>query len=420
MAALLGWGLLLLSVPSRVAAARRSRGWAAVTVASVDPASARLPRGHPSRLRWQPAAGALAVVVLVAVAVSQRSGSDEPERGAYSLARPEGVAVDRDQIPAAFADDAWYPTYREELEYAGRWLGLVPVADGVGMADGSTTYVNVEGGRRRSWTPPPCDCARATVWIYGASTVFGLGQRDEHTIASELARLAWDEGISLEVSNRGVPAEQHAREANRLRWDLAHEAAPDLVLFYDGASELVTASWMDEQRLADGSMVQEPLSEGLFAVPSIREAIDAARGASGEPPPLPDGMRVPEPARVGPRSPEAVGELAAARYERARSISSDLAAIHDLDVRWYWQPTRLTRPTVEGEPTTEFDDELRLASEAARRALADEVVDLADVLDEVREPVYSDDVHHNELGARRIAEAIWADIEPAVRARAVR
>jgi lysophospholipase L1-like esterase len=45
-----------------------------------------------------------------------------------------------------------------------------------------------------------------------------------------------------------------------------------------------------------------------------------------------------------------------------------------------------------------------------RDHLADDVIDLVDVFDDSTDPIFTDDVHHNELGARLVAEAIYANI----------
>ena len=52
-------------------------------------------------------------------------------------------------------------------------------------------YVNVEHGVRRSYEPPAGGSGRPRqVYFFGGSAMFGLFQRDEHTIPSEFARLA--------------------------------------------------------------------------------------------------------------------------------------------------------------------------------------------------------------------------------------
>src|SRR5690606_34238078 len=66
-------------------------------------------------------------------------------------------------------------------------------------------YVNGEGWTRRSWSPPPeADVPRPLLSFYGGSTTFGIGQRDDHTVPSEVARLAAAQGYPVEVRNHGM------------------------------------------------------------------------------------------------------------------------------------------------------------------------------------------------------------------------
>ena len=73
--------------------------------------------------------------------------------------------------------------------------------------------------------------------MYGGSTTYGLNQRDDHTIASELARVAHEHGVTIDIDNRGALGHLHWMEAERFAWDLTIEAPPDMVIFYDGVNE---------------------------------------------------------------------------------------------------------------------------------------------------------------------------------------
>jgi hypothetical protein len=372
----------------------------------------------PMRQRpWQQLAAAGAAAVLLIGGIWAVAFRDDPgTRVAYNLSSPEGTPT-ADTIPAAFRDAEWYPKYKEDIEYAYTWTDGFPPVDGMGLTDFLSEHINTEGGVRRSWSAPACECRRVTVWIYGASTVFGLGQRDEYTIPSHLAKAAWEDGLAVDVVNRGVPAEQHWQEANRLRWDLSRaEEPPDVVVFYDGASDTVGASWLNEQRLGDVDTAVQPLTEGFLEDPAIRDVIDEAlRGGGTAPTPAPGGVReVPRPT-VPEMTPEEVGELAARRYERSLRMSRDLTEANRLTTFWFWQPTRLSRPHVPGEPTTDLDDSTRATVERAAQLVPDGVVNLSDVLDDDRRPMFSDDVHHNEEAAEVIGRSIYGHLESTLR-----
>ena len=98
-----------------------------------------------------------------------------------------------------------------------------------------------------------------------------------------------------------------------------------------------------------------------------------------------------------------LGELAVVRYERSRKMSRDTAAANDLPVVWFWQPSRLSRPPVDGEPTVEGEGDLRRFYGGAESNVPSGVVDLTAVFDDVDAPLFTDEVHHNEVGARLVA-----------------
>jgi lysophospholipase L1-like esterase len=77
---------------------------------------------------------------------------------------------------------------------------------------------------------------------------------------------------------------------------------------------------------------------------------------------------------------------------------ADLARRDDVPLHVYWQAQQQPWP------------EDLLAGLPAR------VTDLSGVFDEVEEPIYIDGVHTNELGARLVAEALWADLGDDLRA----
>lgn len=335
----------------------------------------------------------------------------------WSVSASGAGAQSQDQVPAAYADAGWWPGYARDLEYATTWLGLYRVVGTERPVSVRTPGFTMTDGVRHSWSPPECDCRRLRVWVYGSATALGLGQRDGHTVASELARAAWADGVAVDVVNRGVAGDQHWQAANRLGRDLTVSPPPDLVIFYDGVSDVNAARFLDERSLGDVDRAVRPLTEDFLADPELSEVIRSELRGSGEVPPMPEGMSVAEPEPVPAMTPAEVGRLAVRRYERARVMSRDLVDVYGLDAMWVWEPMRLLRPPVEGEPEIEGDGELRTVVRAAQGALADDVVDLGSLLGPELGPVYYDDVHHNEVAARVAAEAIYDLVAPILRER---
>lgn len=314
-------------------------------------------------------------------------------------------------VPAAVKGDMWYPKYREAFNWMMNQLTAFHPLDPLRLADVHSPYINVSGGMRKTWTPPKCACTRLTVWLYGGSTTFGLDQRDEHTIASELARAAAAKGVVLDIKNRGVLGDMNWEEANRFSWDLTVSEPPDLVVFYDGVNEIWGTQALLNANLGDWPHPMEPLTQDIWK--------GWLKGESQAPPEPPRGIGLTPPPRTEINTPEGAGTLAGDRYSRSRKMGRDTAAANGVPIKWFWQPTRVSRPYVPGEYGNGPEaDEWSVKNYGAATAAATEsgdVTDLSDVLDPYREPMFTDDVHHNEKAAKIIAGAMFASLEPSLR-----
>lgn len=334
-------------------------------------------------------------------AAPEGSGAPPPSE---APADPEGEAAEQPAlpIPPAYADDPWYPDYAADVAYAGVWLDQFRQIGFEKLRDTASRFVNVEDGVRRSWAPPPCECERFEVWVYGSATAFGIGQRDEHTIPSELARSAWANGVALDVRNKGVPADQLWLQVDRFAWDLAHDDPPDAVVFLGGVSDLNAARWLDARLRRDDRWAADTVAEDFLSFEPIADAIaDALRGSS-EPPPAPPGVRTVDPEPAPDLDPAGVAQLAVDRFARSMASGQQLADHHGVRALFAWEPMRLGRPPVPGEPVLEGDEELRVVVGEAARRLPEGVADLSNSLDGVEGPLYWDDVHTNERGAAAV------------------
>jgi len=135
----------------------------------------------------------------------------------------------------AMAAYPWADAYFDELnrlryDYTPFVFGRLEVNRG--------RFINTTPDGRRSYVPPiartgdPVD-----IWFLGGSTTFGEGQRDEHTIPSEVARLAADDGLPVRVHNLGQQGLVSWQQLVIFERELARRPAPDLVVFYDGTND---------------------------------------------------------------------------------------------------------------------------------------------------------------------------------------
>jgi hypothetical protein len=271
---------------------------------------------------------------------------------------------------------------------------------GYRLEDLRTPLVNIRGGERATAAARCEGCPRARLWLVGGSLVFGIGQRDDHTIASELVRLAAADGVGLEVRNQGVPGWTIAQEAAALRRAEDPPSRGDVVVFLDGFNDTVAV------------LIQLWATGELPAGPVLLDAekADALFGGSDEVPAF---------------DPRAYGRLAAERYRQtASAIDSELRA-RGVVVAHLVQPDASSSPVQRGAveqlgvfpPDFYASTQLDAALRSFAGGVADLSVDLRGLFDDLRDPVFLDTSHVNERGASRLAAAVYRVVrEPVIRA----
>lgn len=294
-------------------------------------------------------------------------------------------------------DEPWAEDlYREETQAANF---LYDPVLGFRLPDVRGRYFNVIDGFRSSWSPPE---PAFTVWFFGGSTMFGIGQRDEHTIPSEIARLAESDGIAMAPVNFGVPAYVIRQEAILFQQLLTRRPPPDLVVFYDGLNDLGLQFQRADQGDAD------------LARPSIlgADTFEQVLGDAGVLAPT-----TPSDPAPADRSDE-VFRTTAQHYRDGVQMATWAADANQVPVRFFWHPQALTKqPSPADAPLLDrlgIDPTTQPSTSARIAAVADQVgvIDVSDALDEVEVPVYLDAGHTNELGASVIARVLYLHLRP--------
>ena len=269
--------------------------------------------------------------------------------------------------------------------------------------------VNIRDGRRVTVSPAPCDCPTATVWLTGGSAVWGIGQRDPHTIASELVRAGEAAGIALQVDNMGQRGSTFIEQVDAVEARLAEEGPPDLVVFYNGFNEAGSA--MADVFLRNGDAEGSDLMEGtqqdldmqskMGDLKAINDQVDAFLRSG-----------------VGPEA----GKLMADRQRRQMRRMDDLASRYGVQAQYVLQADALANThqlqpyeAISNVPTDLMDrSPLALALDAAETDLGDEVTNLRHVFDDEDEQVFLGLVHHNERGAQVVAGVLLASVREAL------
>lgn len=305
----------------------------------------------------------------------------------------------------------------EEL-YAQRWHGGVGGATddmldrvrlsqyvGTELPDTRSAHLNVVGGRRASWRPPGGTCPELTVWMFGGSALFGVGQRDGRTVASAVARRAHQLGTGLRVVNWGVPGDVAWQQYRRLERALYDPAltAPDAVVFYDGYNDLYTTGDASVLRWVRPGELVGPLDRlHMRAMDAMSEEL-AADGSSRR-----ITVDLVDP---GAREPGEGDQPAIAQYAAAHDVTGRLLASHGIPFLHVLQPMLDVRePKLRGDPATNAADVARTRRFVRSRPPA--VVDLSGAFDGWDRPVFVDGVHTVEAANPVVARALFERLRP--------
>jgi hypothetical protein len=266
---------------------------------------------------------------------------------------------------------------------------------GYGGGNFTGRYTNVVDGSRRTLSPSCAGCPTVDVWLIGGSTVFGLGQRDEHTIASELVRIGDRAGLAVRVRNLGLPGWTVRQSALDLERRLAAaDAPPDLVVSLDGFNDVAAALFDRAFERPDSTTPALRADDSMLFLGGAGRSLDTH--ASRE-----------------------AGALAARRHSAERDRLTEVLAPAGIDSRYFFQPDAFGTPVQSGYLDDYYEDapalldrlDLPAALDEASRRLAPGSFSLRDVFEDHDRPVFADLVHVNEEGAAIIAAAMWSQLE---------
>lgn len=315
--------------------------------------------------------------------------------------------------------------FDSQVDFEDLWAEMWTFSKGVRF-DATTTYkaddfagelVNQTDGVRTTWAPPPCGCNRLKVWWFGGSAAWGYYQSDLTSLPSQLAKVAWEHDIALDIENRAFPGYTLSQETQQFAWLGETEPPPDIAVFYDGANELdFQVARNDAGRGTDESPVtyiDQPLDLLFRMVGQAQRLVPRSNG----------GTILPQESSDPVLDAPDLADHALARYRRGVRVGERTALAIGVDPIFLWQPTQTTAPSAiyapfEGNVWQQEDlTWWRRYSEAGRQGLPPQVVDLSDSLDGLNEPIMPDWAHTNEVGAEVIARAMFGRLRQRLVAR---
>jgi lysophospholipase L1-like esterase len=342
----------------------------------------------------------------------------------------EGMAGSPPYQGYAWAKEFWKEEYeRRETSTGHRYVPFLIWGERAWHSSTINVDESAIGNLRRTVNPSNAGCdakQRRVVWMFGGSTLFGMGVPDMETIPSHVSKELKGAGQCVEVVNLGMEGYLTNQELILLMEALKSGQHPDVVVFYDGVNEAYAAAAPGIPGKPTPHLEYESIKgrmEGSFsgALDFLRDsnAVQLARAVVG---------------RFGRRSESSVpasGEQAARagatldNYQANVRVLRKLAEAYNFKVLFFWQPSLASG----NKPLTPFEeqfrDELRGSPQANTFAMLEAVNDEAErrsqqggdytflgrIFDTVEEPVYIDHLMHlgphgNEIVAKAIAQAM--------------
>ena len=274
------------------------------------------------------------------------------------------------------------------------------------------TWINMgHDGIRKTWTPPGATPPAATrIFVMGGSAAWGIGARDDYTIASDLSKLLNAQHKQYLVTNYGIPGFTLLQEIVKLTLLLKEGQRPDYVVFYDGSNEVYTAYQTGRVvNLHDFAQIQEkieasPITLGLkymLAKCRIVQATEKTLAFFHLQYNYQEGA-----AQFTEKQLEALGKDIVKNYKESASLVQKLSEAYNFKYTLFWQPVIFFETSVVEDETRfdphSLDKNLGKLFKLVRADLVNSPpprwVDLSGALHQAPKPIYIDFCHMTESG----------------------
>jgi hypothetical protein len=324
------------------------------------------------------------------------------------------------------ADQTWFEAYWKEFNDSTYAAAISTSYSNWHREPFRGKYINVaQNGRRATWAEPSNDASHLVrVAMFGGSTIWGTGARDDFTIPSYVAKiLAEKYPHRFTVVNYGQDGYVSTQEVIALLREIQNNQIPDIAVFYDGYNEVYTAyqtgaagfPMNEDNRMREFNILHPSRTRDFyFEVLSRTSTFQLAQG-------LRTAMW-PKPVQNSSNG-QATQALAA---DVVRTYFRNIEAVTAMEkhfgfaARFFWQPSVYTksRPTKAEEsmiygtqPVAVLYRPVHEAMKMYRSTAQPDFRDISNVLDGYAGTAFIDAVHVTELANEAIAREIVASLK---------
>lgn len=244
------------------------------------------------------------------------------------------------------------------------------------------------------------------IFMFGGSTMWGTGVRDQTTIPSALTQILCAKNIAAEVKNFGESGYTSTQEMIRLQLELRRGERPDLVIFYDGVNDVFSSYQNGEAGLPQN------VSNRRYEF-NLKDRLNI-RGAFSNFLTIAEGMRGRDGVHGYPVDPQ----TAKIYLENLRIVQA-LAKEYGFHPLFYWQPAIFTKKNLSQEEKEKITKDETLGRQYLEVtqwiASAPNIKNLSDIFDDSPQTIFTDWAHVSEDANRIIAQKMAGDMESAAK-----
>ena len=287
-------------------------------------------------------------------------------------------------------------------------------------------FINIDArGHRRTWAPPSLPAMHPRVFVFGGSTVWGSGARDDYTMPSLLARGLADSGRAAEVVNYGDTGYVSRQSLTLLMTELFEHRVPDVVVIEAGVEDTFSALQSGRAGIPqneDNRRIEFNAAQPERVAQQWQYATAGLTTLSGEL----RRMLLPGTATAQPVAASAGDALAADVVDTYCSEVRTVVALgreYGFLPVFIWQPVAFTKqqPTAYERSATRAYEYARPFFTRVYQRVHDQggcrgaqVDDLSHLFDREDGPMFLDAFHLTEEGNRRLAAAILPSVATAL------